>query len=378
MLKIRRFVVNEMSIKLVLSLMFICGWLLPKIKIGGFNLGLQEFAAILMILYRYRIKSYILRIFRADLYFSLFLFGFGIFYFVKIGDLEGILMGVRTMLFVFASLSFSAFSKADLNKLIKRVSTVYLVFVIWSVTRILFNILVNSFDMLNFFYGSDSYRVRSPFENGGASSQVPIGYMLALLLCLPSVAKSRFKKIAFMLGAFGTTSRASILSIAIVYARKIDFRKIGGIISISLLVSLLAYAAYLKSFSMSGGELDGSANKRLELYFNSIGLMFRNPESLLIGFGVSTNVLASATGEGFYESFIVNSLMQGGLFLFIISIWILVKTFYYDFKYRMYSISIVVFFGNAVGGSNYFSMFAYPLMALIISIAMSKIIADDK
>jgi hypothetical protein len=38
----------------------------------------------------------------------------------------------------------------------------------------------------------------------------------------------------------------------------------------------------------------------------------------------------------------------------------------------MYSISIVILLGNAIGGSNYFSMFAYPLMGLIISLALKK------
>jgi hypothetical protein len=36
--------------------------------------------------------------------------------------------------------------------------------------------------------------------------------------------------------------------------------------------------------------------------------------------------------------------------------------------------------GNAIGGSNYFSMFAYPLMVLIISLAVKEhyISLDEK
>jgi hypothetical protein len=128
----------------------------------------------------------------------------------------------------------------------------------------------------------------------------------------------------------------------------------------------------LKSFTSNQGELDGSASKRLDLYEKSFQLMLENPESLFSGFGISSTALSNATGEGFYESFIFNSFMQGGVFLLLSSLSILISIIYYDFKYKLYFISIVVLLGNAVGGSNYFSMYAYPLMALIIIFAVKK------
>ena len=108
------------------------------------------------------------------------------------------------------------------------------------------------------------------------------------------------------------------------------------------------------------------------MYFHSFNKLLENPYSLFTGFGLSFKLLESQSGEGFYESFLINSLMQGGLPLGLCSIWIIFKSFYYDIRYNLYSIGIVIFIGNAIGGSNYFSMFAYPFMGLIISYAVKS------
>jgi len=369
--KNKHFSISLENIKIYLAVFFICGWLLPKIAIGGFNVGVQELAALSLIGYRYKINIKISRYFIADLFFAFFMFFLGIFFLVK-SDIEGFLIGCRTVLFVLAVLSFTGFEYIQIQKTVKAVVGIYFIFILYSVSRILLNMIVNPFDILNFFYGSDSYRVRAPFEpEGAASSQVPIGYTIALILCIPIVMNSKYKKIIFILGAIGTTSRASILSIVLVNAKKINFKKMSALLAI-LIIMLLGYIVFLKSFTANKGELDGSADKRLELYSNSIKIMLENPESLLSGFGLSSKSLIDATGEGFYESFIVNSLMQGGFFLLLLSLWILIKSVYFDYKYKMYSISIVILLGNAIGGSNYFSMFAYPLMGLIISLALKK------
>jgi hypothetical protein len=229
------------------------------------------------------------------------------------------------------------------------------------------------------FYGSDSYRVRAPFENGGASSQVPIGYMIAMLITIPPLyLNSWLKKIFFILGAVGTTSRASIAAICLTLLRKINFKKIISYFVVVIVFGLL-FIFYLKSFSHSdSGELDGSANKRIELYTYSVQLIKNNPTALLYGFGIGSNSLESKTGESFFESFFVNSFMQGGILLLVISIWIIIKSIYYDYKKKLNSISFVLIFGNLVGGSNYFSMYAYPLMVLIIIIAFKSFsITDD-
>ena len=364
-------VVSLSKIKLFLAFFFIIGWLFPKISVGGFNLGIQDVTAIFLICFGYKINSRIYRFFIADLFFAIVLFIVGFFYLFN-NDFEGFLIGSRTLLFVIAVVGFTGFEYNKLQYLMKVVTFVYFVFIFFAVLRIIINMIIKPFDIINFFYGSDSYRVRSPFEpEGAASSQVPIGYMLALLLCVPTIVHSKFKKIIFLIGAIGTTSRASILSVVLVYVKKVNFRKLSALFAILILV-LLGYIAFLKSFTLNEGELDGSAGKRLELYANSIKIMVDNPSSFLFGFGLSTKSLAAATGEGFYESFIVNSFMQGGLLLLLLSIWILLKSIYFDYKYKIHSISIVILLGNAIGGSNYFSMFAYPLMGLIVCLAFKN------
>jgi len=358
--------------KMFLYFLFICGWIFPKINIGPYNLGFQEIIAFSLFLVNFRIDKGIFAIFRADILFSMALSFAGLSYFVYNNDLEGLLIGLRTLLFVFASIGISSLSLEKMLMLLKSIIFFIFIFCLFSVTRILLNFYVNSFDIINFFYGSDSYRVRAPFENGGASSQVPIGYMLAILLSVPSYLLSKTKMITLILGALGTTSRASLLSIVLIYGKKLNFKKFNSIIIASIL-SLLILAFFLKSFLQGENyQIDGSANKRLELYSNSINLLYNHPKSFFIGFGLSTNSLILTTGEGFYESFLINSFMQGGILLFIFALWIIIKTMYFDYKYGFFSISIAVLIGNLVGGSNYFSMYAYPLMVLIISFGYKK------
>lgn len=371
MLKADSVCLKENTIKYGLAIVFICGWLLPKLNVGGVNIGIQELVALMLILYNYRISSHAMKVFRADIYFSVAYLLFAILHFIRLLDYEGLLIGVRTMIFLFAGLGLSSFDEQTLKRTIKSVTFINICFLTWSVSRIILHTFSTSFDIINFFYGGDSYRVRAPFENGGASSQVPIGYMIALMFCIPVVYFSLLKRVIVIIGAIGTTSRASIISLAIVMGKRLKVASLPGILSL-IVVAVLIVTIYLKSFSANEGDIDGSANKRFELYLSSINIMISNPESILIGFGLSTASLENATGEGFYESFLFNSLMQGGLFLFVSSVWILVKTFYYDYKYNLYSASIVVFFGNAIGGSNYFSMYAFPLFMLLVFSALKR------
>jgi hypothetical protein len=346
----------------------------------GTNLGIQEIAALILLFMNYRIDSSMIKIFHADIVFALLLFIFSFVYLFLRNDVAGFLIASRTLLFVFAALTITGLKIEQQQYLIKTSVFITLVFISFSVSKILLNLLTRPFDILNFFYGSDEYRIRAPFElEGSASSQVPIGYMLALVLCAPLVISSRFKSFVFLLGAIGTTSRSSLLSIVFVFFRRYNFKKASSIFSI-IVLSFLLFLVFLKSFTANEGQLDGSALKRIYLFFTSINSFFENPSSLLFGFGISTESLHEFTGEGFYESFVVNSFMQGGLILLFTSLWILLKSLYFDYRYRIYSFSIVVVLGNAIGGSNYFSMFAYPLMVLIISLAVKEhhISLDEK
>jgi hypothetical protein len=359
------------SFNLIFIIIFVSGWLFPKFSILGINVGIQEIVAIFLLLFKYSIDKKIFWFFLADLFFSLVFVFLGFFYLTD-NDTEGFLISLRTLLFVLTSLSITNLSLEQLEKILLYIIKIYALFFIIVIGRILLNIISNPFDVINFFYGSDSYRVRSPFEpEGTASSQVPIGYLLALISCLPIVLNSKIFKYIFIIGAIGTTSRASIISIVLVYLRKVNFKKTSFIFALAFL-GILLYLVFLKSFMSNDGELDGSSIKRLELYSNSIKVIFDNPKSFFLGFGLSQKLLLENTGENFYESFLVNSLMQGGFILFLASIWIILKTLYIDFKYKIYSIGFVVLIGNLIGGSNYFSMYAYPLMVIIITIAIKK------
>lgn len=350
--------------RVALMFVFVVGWLLPKFSLGGVNIGIQEISSILILL-TFKMQKIAQRILLWDILYSFAFATIAVGNFILFKDLEALLTGLRTLLFVAVCMNFSALSVKEIVKLKHYVLLVNYLFVTISVFRILFHFIFDGFDALNFFYGADSYRVRAPFENGGASSQVPIGYML--VFCFLMMASSEWvKKTITLSGIIATTSRAALLSVVFSVIKGMNFRKAGNLVLAFIILALLGTIVYLKSFMANDGALDGSANKRLELYISAITLMLKSPAAILTGFGVTTKALAEATGEGFYESFLFNSLMQGGVILLALSVGILIKAFYWEKKYGLSGIGIAIFLGNAIGGSNYFSMYAYPLMALWI------------
>jgi len=367
------------SIKIILFFIYISGWLLPKFTIFNINVGIQEIVGVLILIFFFKVNTGIYKYFIPEIIYSLFLITLSFFYFIYNSDIQGLLIGIRTFLFVLVSLCLSSISLQKLISLLKSIINLYFLFIIVSVLRIILNFYFNSFDLINMFYGSDSYRVRAPFENGGASSQVPIGYMIAMLIAIPQLYLGIWtKNIIFILGAVGTTSRASMASICLILFKKIKLKKVLSYFIIVIIFGLL-YIFYLKSFSQSdSAELDGSADKRIELYTYSLQLIKNNPSALFYGFGIGSNSLENKTGESFFESFFINSFMQGGILLLVISIWIIIKSTYFNYKINLNSISFVLIIGNLVGGSNYFSMYAYPLMVLIIIIKFkSNSFIDD-
>ena len=105
-------------------------------------------------------------------------------------------------IYLLATKTITGIDFKQLDKIIKVVIYINLTFIFISLIKIILYLLVNPFDLINFLYGSDSLRIKAPFEpEGAASSQVPIGYMLALLLCLPIVINSNFKKIIFKINS---------------------------------------------------------------------------------------------------------------------------------------------------------------------------------
>jgi hypothetical protein len=315
-----KFNLHTESIKIILFFIFISGWLLPKFTIFNVNVGIQEIVGVLILIFYFKVNTKMFKYFIPEIIYSFVLSALSFFYFFYNNDIQGLLIGIRTFLFVIVSLGITTINLQKLIKLLMAIINLYFLFVVISIIRILSNFYYNSFDLINLFYGSDSYRVRSPFENGGASSQVPIGYMIAMLFTIPHIYFNNWiKKLFFIIGSIGTTSRASIFSICIIFLRNINLKKISSYFIILILFGLL-YIIYLKSFSHSDSlELDGSSNKRIELYSYSLQLLRNNPTSLIYGFGIGSNSLETKTGESFFESFFVNSFMQGGILLFIIA-----------------------------------------------------------
>jgi hypothetical protein len=352
-------------VKIILYTLFISGWLLPKIVFDSFNIGIQEFSGVL-ILCSFRSKFYIHRFWIIEVFFSVFVLFISIIQFLYLRDLYGIFISFRVLLFVLVASILINDQIENLFSALKINSFIILVFIVVNVFRILLNIFENSFDPISFFHGSDSYRVRAPFENGLASSQIPIGYLFSILFCFPFFQSSFFKKYTLLIGAIGTTSRAAMISLALKLAVSINLKKISSLIII-IFLSALMFLVYAKSFTGDSGEVSGSTSKRAELYINAFQLMTQDPQKLLVGFGLSPTALEKYTGESFYESFVINSFMQGGILLMLASLAIFIKTAYFDYKIGLNWIIFPVLIGNLIGGSNYFSMYAFPFYALLIS-----------
>lgn len=357
------------NIKIFFIILYVCGWLFPKLTIGGINLGIQDLACVLLLL-NIKINKNYLNFFFAELLYASVILLFSVFEIINNSSLEGALIAIRIFLFVISGIAISRFQILTIRTALKLIVKIYIIYFLYNLIIILYNIIGGGINLIVFLRGYGDFRIKAPFEGGGTTT-VPIGYMFSILLTLTLVHYNRWINFFFSICALGTASRSAILSVFVTNGLNMNFKRISSwLLAIPFIVLFIGFVL-MKSLGDSG-EIDGSSAKRFDLYIYALKLMWHNPIALFTGFGVGPKVLEANIGESFFESLVFNSLIQGGLILFISSIFILIKCVFCDIKYKLNYISIPVLIGNLIGGSNYFSMFAFPLMILIIVYTISS------
>lgn len=352
------------NIKIFLIVLFVAGWLVPKVSLGA-SVGIQDLASVLLLI-NFKIKKDVFHLFYGELVYAILLLFFAVIEFVMYNSLDGFLISVRILLYVLAGISILRYNINIIQKSFRVIVKIYIVYFIYNFLIIIFYVLNGGVSLAVFLLGYGDFRIKAPFEGGGTTT-VPIGYMLSLLLTVTFALYGRLTNIFFSLCALGTASRSAILSVFLILGRQMNFRKISSWLFALPIVILFLGFIYMKSFGSDSGSLDGSSSKRMELYTYALKVIWENPSALLIGVGVSGSVLEARLGESFFESMLFNSLVQGGVLLLLSSVFIIVKSIYYDYRYKLNYLSIPILIGNVIGGSNYFSMFAFPLMVLIIA-----------
>jgi hypothetical protein len=348
-----------MDIKKSLFLMLHLGWIFPKVNLGFLNLGVQEISALLIIILYLKIEISFLKFFFLEIFYAFVIILIGLGYFIKNQDFYGLFLGVRLMLFTLAILSIDKKSNY-IENILKYCVKFCFVFVLFSILFIALSFGLNGFNIIDFLYGSGYNKIRAPFEgDNAASSQIPIGILLAILSVFPKNLLTGLSRKYFIIGTFLTTSRAAILgyiSAVIFNSKSRFFYKVIIFLSGALFL-------FVKTFSQGGysNTFDGSSNVRLKLWSHAITFYSEHPYRLLFGNGIGSRSLFENTGFGFYESSIVNSLMQGGVPLMTVVLFIFFRNIVYDRKFKLEGISFLLLFANSLGGDNYFSMYSYPI-----------------
>lgn len=358
------FYINIENIKVFFIVLYVCGWLLPKISLGGLSLGIQDLACLLLLI-RFKIRKDLLSIFYGELAYSIFLVFYSVVELISAGGLDGILISVRVFLFVIAGIGILRYEMETIRKSLRVIMRIYIAYFLYNFLLIIYSLTVGGVSLIVFLRGYGDFRIKAPFEGGGTTT-VPIGYMFSILLTATLVLYGKWTNFFISLCALGTASRSAILSVFIVHGFKMNYKKVSSWFLAVPFVILFAGFVIMKSYSSDSGDIDGSSSKRLDLYSYAISMIWHQPSALLLGFGVSAKALDASIGESFFESMLFNSLMQGGVILLLSSAYILIKSVYYDNFYKLNYISIPILIGNLIGGSNYFSMFAFPLMVVII------------
>jgi len=362
----------------ILILIYVTGWFSPKISIfGEYFASLQDIVCIILI-FKYFIlnKLKLVKLFRYELLFCflLILVGFKEFFFFD--SFYGLIYSFRILSYVL--LGSLIFNDKNLNfeNILK-----YSIFVISLILGVelliaLYNIIIGNFNFNVLLFGYDkNLRINNYFETGTTS--IPIGYLVAILFGISIHLNNKFLLIFSSIISLFTASRGSWLSIIIIYisalfSKKIKKSFLTNLIFIIILL-VFAYLFYLKIFPIIGSfQLDYSSSIRIIMFKTSIIESLSNPLSLLFGNAINPSLLEQLMAFSFYESFNFHSLIQGGIFLFILTFLI----YYKNFKFLKIHKTTYLFYGiitsNVIAGNNYFSVYSYPLMVIFFAYLNSK------
>lgn len=340
---------------MILVLFFLSGWLFPKF----FGVGVTEVSGLLLI-FLYCRNGVITKLqwnqSKEILLFAFYSFLTSTFWILS-EDYEGLirsirLLGYALMFIMFFRLPINVVQKAF--KIYDMVLIIYLIFYFYRLSQ--------GITVYNLIYGG--YALMPPVYNlQSASAQIPFSLHLAFY----SILRINRKIYLFsFLGTIFTTTRSTILG----FIPKVLAQKKYFIFAIPILAAII-----IKSFSFnkSSNILDGSSLKRMEYYNLGIEIATENIQSLFFGNGYGLEFLEKKMGTETFESFFLDSLIQGGIILLILSFMILRRFWILSKILKNKTLFYIVFLSTLVGGNNFFSPYAFPILTILIPWNLNKI-----
>jgi hypothetical protein len=355
MLKLYARNIYELSFLEKLVIIFLCGFLLPKISFLGTYISIPDILSVFFSIYllkvKYKIK--IINILKFEILITFFYILLLLYnYLASNIDLYSFLNITRITFYIFATINIISFLGNKSQKIIDISIYTIGIYVLFYVFYIIINIWKYPIEVI--FYGYSSIRLKLPFEYSGTTS-VPFGYLLSLIFAYILGSKKNSSFLFFVAQIF-TMSRSAILSslIFLFFKNKKLF-----FISFPVIVALLLYK------SLAKGEIDHSSYDRIFFFIYSINFYLKSLPHSLLGFGLSPNILYENTGYFYYENIFAQSLMTGGIIFFLINILM-----YFTFAYRLLFLGMYIYIpvlvGNFFGGYNFFSTISLPLYLMFV------------
>ncbi|MCA3255323.1 MAG: hypothetical protein INF91_06885 [Alphaproteobacteria bacterium] len=369
-----------------------CGFLLPKVPLGGFEAGLTELMAVALAGLGLIVpvdRAALVEAVRSRLTELVYAIAFVLLAVVHGAfgsDPASIALAVRVFMFVLAGIILSTIDFNDARRGMMALSVIILAFYTPTMVSTVWRLGTGELGLAKFLWDYDAGRIVAPHESGRTSS-VPLGYLMSILFlffCLELRRKRSLVIAGLVIVSFTavllTASRAALLGgvatlmlyglPSIWQASKPFVRFLTVLIGGSFSVAALAIV-YAKT--LIDGALDGSGQQRLDYYSNALTNVVSDPLRFMVGFGISDAQLNARTGIAFYESLLFNSLVQGGVIFAVLSFVMIASPLLLalgrgksvDQRLAALALAATVGVGNLIGGANFFSVYAFFAYSLL-------------
>ena len=344
---------------MIVILLFLSGWLFPKY----FGIGVTEVAGLLLIFLYCRngvITKFQLNHSKEILLFAFYSFLTSTIWILS-DDFEGLIRSMRLLGYAFMFLLFFRLPTKKVQKAIQLYDIILIIYLVFYFYR-----LSQSLTIFNLIYGG--YALKPPvYDLQSASAQIPFSLNLAYYSILR--INHRIHPFSFIATIF-TTTRSTIIG----FIPKLLSKKRFLIFAIPIFALIL-----IKSFSFTKSSkiIDGSSLKRLEYYKLGKEIATENIQTLFLGNGYGLKSLEKKIGHETFESFLIDSLLQGGIILLILSILIIRRFWILSKLLNNKTLFYIIFISALLGGNNLFSPYAFPILTILIPLNLNKIHANS-
>lgn len=344
---------------MIVILLFLSGWLFPKY----FGIGVTEVAGLLLIFLYCRngvITKFQLNHSKEILLFAFYSFLTSTIWILS-DDFEGLIRSMRLLGYAFMFLLFFRLPTKKVQKAIKLYDIILIIYLLFYFYNISQNITI-----YNLIYGG--YALKPPIYNlQSASAQIPFSLHLAYYSILRINQKIHLSS---FLATIFTTTRSTIIG----FIPQILSKKRFFILTIPIFAVIVIKSF---SFTQSSKILDGSSLKRIEYYNLGTEIATENIQSLFLGNGYGLESLDKKVGQDTFESFFLDSLVQGGILLLILSILIIRRFWILSKLLNNKTLFYIIFISALIGGNNLFSPYAFPILTILIPWNLNTIHANS-